>query len=100
MPDAVRAFGLLPPTAMEPAAASLWAAMASAGLALAPLPMPAWTAAGDAPAPAAAPPTRPAVFGERPSDELAPLRTALRAAGLLAAAELSKGETAGPPSTG
>jgi hypothetical protein len=79
LPDAEAALGLKPPVTLTPPAdptlAALWAAMAQAGLVPAPMPV--------APVPAMA--AAPAGARDQPApgdDVLAPLRTALRSAGL------------------
>jgi hypothetical protein len=103
LPDAVAALGLLAPVAMTPPAdpmvANLWIAMAHAGLVTSALPTvglappsvglappSAQPTAGLAPAPepeavAVTPPTTTLTLS--PGDALAPLRAAMRAAGLL-----------------
>ncbi len=103
LPDAVAALGLIPPVTTSPPAnaslAELWAAMAQAGLIPVTLPTvqpgPAWPAPTGAPAAefgpvdgdpdplAPAPPRRGTTLTPPSTDALDPLRTAMRAAGLL-----------------
>jgi subtilisin family serine protease len=82
LPDALRALNLVPPVTVTPPAhpelASLWGAMSQAGLVSVPLPL-------ATPEPAATSATGATADGATATatEALAPLRTALRAAGLL-----------------
>jgi len=111
LPDALRALGLIPPVPptppAHPALAGLWSAMAHAGLVAAPVPIavPAISTGGTAPAGIGA--TGPVGHGMAFStgsdvlgDVLAPLRTALRAAGLLGPQERTDVAAPGPGAHG
>jgi subtilisin len=88
LPDAVAALGLAAPVAMtppaDPALANLWLVMAQAGLVTSTLPTAPVPIPGAAPAPAATTAPAPTSLTPLPGDAMAPLRAAMRAAGLLA----------------
>jgi hypothetical protein len=83
LPDAVVALGLAAPVGMtppaDPALANLWLVMAHAGLITSTLPTAPVPAPGSAPSSAPAPTS----LTPGPGDAIAPLRAAMRAAGLL-----------------